>query len=240
MVEEGNRSNRLLFTKNFLLGWIVVFAVAYLPCMAWAETKTKTETPERSASHQSRQENVINSNSNSNSNSNGDLLLLTDYNNDGIEYNPCSVCQGLDILADTAPFPDSLPNTTCEELNFLFENTVTNETAASILVGIENATHEAALIHEHAHFEIKPETCRADPLFNQVFDRCCRASIPLYQCEENVHDYLFNEGGYNTAAPPIVNPDEKLHIDVFLEYEALEEIKVEEGEHTSIERCGMK
>ena len=60
--------------------------------------------------------------------------------------------------------------------------------------------------------------------------------FPLYttdECEENIHQQVIqNNPKYNTAVPPFVGPNEKLTVSVFLQFEALEHIEIEEGTAT--------
>lgn len=74
-------------------------------------------------------------------------------------------------------------------------------------------------------------TCRADLIFNMYFESCCRASVPIYECEENVHEFV-SAKGHNTAVPPIVSPGEKLNVSINIIYQALESLDVEEGTAT--------
>lgn len=76
------------------------------------------------------------------------------------------------------------------------------------------------------------EYCRSLFVFQQTFEACCQPSIPLYQCEQNVHSHIFDSGDYNAAVPPIVGsgPDDKLVVNVGVQFQALEEIVVEAGE----------
>ena len=120
--------------------------------------------------------------------------------------NPCSICQGLTLQAEKMPRPEIFNNATCGEMNAVFENQP--ETMGTTY-----------------------DSCRGEILFNMLFDDCCRPSIPMYQCEQNVQNYI-SEQDYSTLVPPIVGnePDEKLYVDVALIYQALENIEVEEGE----------
>ena len=73
-------------------------------------------------------------------------------------------------------------------------------------------------------------SCPRDQL-DYAFDRCCKASIPQYECETNIQNLLFN-GAYNSAVPPFTDSKNPLVVPVFIQYEALEDIEVEEGTAT--------
>eukprot|EP00531_Pseudo-nitzschia_arenysensis_P001401 CAMPEP_0116120890 /NCGR_PEP_ID=MMETSP0329-20121206/3411_1 /TAXON_ID=697910 /ORGANISM="Pseudo-nitzschia arenysensis, Strain B593" /LENGTH=544 /DNA_ID=CAMNT_0003614679 /DNA_START=177 /DNA_END=1811 /DNA_ORIENTATION=+ len=78
-------------------------------------------------------------------------------------------------------------------------------------------------------------TCRADLGYNINSDFCCKASIPKYECEQNVHELLLGDNSlvpYNTAVAPIVSIDEPLIVSVSITYQALEAIDVELGTAT--------
>lgn len=141
-------------------------------------------------------------------------------------YNPCSLCQGLTLLADKIPFPQFDPNATCADANAMFED------PAYVLKGNgRNFVAPNATINN-------PGGCRAEPAFNLMFVACCRASIPTFRCEQNVHAYILGDSEYyseyNTVIPPAVGPepDQKLNVSVFLQYETLEHIEVGEGTAT--------
>ena len=138
--------------------------------------------------------------------------------------NPCSLCQGLTLLADKIPDipnPRDFPNATCADMNKYFEQPdFENRGSVSIIPGLENTTTN------------NPGTCRADVGFNIYFEACCKASIPQYECEQNIHDTIlgdFKINNYNSAVPPIIDSDNKLIVSVFLQYEALDHINEEEG-----------
>ncbi len=85
-------------------------------------------------------------------------------------------------------------------------------------------------------------TCRADPGYNINSDFCCKASIPKYECEQNVHDLLFGDDSLvpnNIAVPPIVSIEEPLIVSVIITYQALEAIDVELGTATVFVDIGM-
>ena len=73
-------------------------------------------------------------------------------------------------------------------------------------------------------------SCPRDQL-DYAFDRCCKASIPQYECETNIQNLLFN-GAYNSIVPPFTDSKNPLVVPVFIQYEALEDIEVEEGTAT--------
>ena len=74
-------------------------------------------------------------------------------------------------------------------------------------------------------------TCRSDILFNVYFDTCCSASLPLYECEQNVQNAIPSET-YKPLVPPIAGkkPKQGLEVEILFTYEALEDIDVEKGE----------
>lgn len=133
-------------------------------------------------------------------------LPFIDNNNDGIGYNRCSICQGLTLQSEKIPRPEWYGNATCGELNKMLEN-------------------------QPESWYLTYESCRSDGGLNILFEECCKPSIPMYQCEQNVHNYISNQD-YNPLVPPIVGnePDEKLNVNVRLIYQALESLDVEEGE----------
>ena len=134
-------------------------------------------------------------------------LPMVDRNGDGIAYNPCSLCQGLEILEDKIASPLT-GNSTCGELS-------------------------SSLEYQPEAFGFSYDSCRSDYFFNILFESCCRPSVPLYKCEQNVHNY-FQEQDYNTVVPPIVGFDEedRLNVNVSMIYQALENIDVGEGTAT--------
>ena len=129
------------------------------------------------------------------------------------QYDQCSLCKGLDILENEIPpnvgkiwedeFPE-LINVTCA---------IMNEEYMALQTGYVS------------------DTCRSDPLFNVYFDTCCSASLPLYECEQNVQNAIPSER-YNPLVPPIVGkkPNQGLEVEILFTYEALEDIDVEKGE----------
>jgi len=135
-------------------------------------------------------------------------IPTVDRNGDGVFYNPCSLCQGLDFQADKVIANPLLSNITCGEANYLAENQP--ETLGTSY-----------------------DSCRSSYVFNVAFEACCRPSIPVYECEQNIHN-SFDESDYNTAVPPIVSfdPEDSLNVTVHFTYQALEKIAVEEGTAT--------
>ena len=134
-------------------------------------------------------------------------IPTVDRNGDGFVYNPCSLCQGLAFQADKEITHPLLQNITCGEANYIAEN-------------------------EPETLGTSYDSCRSNFLFNIAFEACCRPPIPVYECEQNIHNY-FDESDYNTAVPPIVSfdPEDSLDVTVEITYEALEKIVVEEGKH---------
>ena len=136
------------------------------------------------------------------------------------QYDECSLCKGLDILENEIPptigifdrfrkqiFEDEFPeliNVTCA---------IMNEEYMALQTGYVS------------------DTCRSDPLFNVYFDTCCSASLPLYECEQNVQNTIPSER-YNPLVPPIVGkkPNQGLEVEILFTYEALEDVSVEKGE----------
>jgi hypothetical protein len=146
-------------------------------------------------------------------------LIIGDDNSDArIRYNPCSLCQGLTILTDKIVDPE---NNTCADASTYFEDPSFQKMGFGAEVLARNVTHYNA------------GGCRSDYEFNRLFLLCCRASVPTYECETNVQNYILGTSSdYNTVVPPIVGPepDQKLNVSVGLQYEALEHIEVEQGE----------
>ena len=135
-------------------------------------------------------------------------IPVVDRDGDGFIYNPCSLCQGLTLLEDKIALPQMMENATCGELNYLLEN-------------------------QPEFLEMSYDSCRGDLVFNMLFESCCRSSVPVYQCEQNVHKYI-DELDYNTAVPPIVSfdPEDSLNVTVAIIYQALEKLAVAEGTAT--------
>lgn len=132
-------------------------------------------------------------------------IPTVDRNGDGFVYNPCSLCQGLAFQPDKVITNPLLGNATCGELNYLAENQP--ETIGTSY-----------------------DSCRSNYVFNVAFEACCRPSIPVYECEQNIHNY-FDESDYNAAVPPIVSfePEDSLDVEIHFTYQALEKLAVEEG-----------
>lgn len=126
------------------------------------------------------------------------------------QQDDCSLCQGLNLLADKEPDPVQTPNLTCADVDNMFRFNWTAPTEV-------------------------PGTCLADGLYNFYSDICCKPSIPRYECEQNVHDLLFGDraiNNYNKAVPPVIDIDEPLDVSVSIIYQALERIDVELGTAT--------
>ena len=141
-------------------------------------------------------------------------IPIVDRDGDGFIYNPCSLCQGLTLLEDKIASPDFLGNATCGEANYLLEN-------------------------QPELFQMSYDSCRGEFAFNVLFESCCRSSVPVYQCEQNVHKYI--DGlDYDTAVPPIVSfdPEDALNVTVGIQYQALEKLEVEEGRLWIVDRNG--
>ena len=130
------------------------------------------------------------------------------------EENYCQLCQGLELLADKLPLGSPTPTTPCSELDLYYQFLYPEPTNLTMnVVG----------------------TCRADIGYNVYTDLCCKASIPKYECEQNVQELLFGDNApkpYNTAVPPIVGVDEPLEVTVSITYQALEHIEVSLGTAT--------
>jgi len=124
--------------------------------------------------------------------------------------NPCSICQGLEIIKDLVPGRDSWmsheTNETCAERNEFYE--VSQASTSNI-------------------------SCRYDPLFNNYFDACCLAPLQTYECEHNVRTLIPPED-YDTLVPPIIGraPNQKLDVNVRLVFDELKDISAEEGTAT--------
>ena len=196
-------STRTVSDRNLLCCLLLLLLSAPLPCISIVGEEPATSQEASTGQQQRQTQDDANTSSN----------------------NPCSLCQGLTLLADKIPDipnPREDPTITCADMNTFFQQPdFENRGDASILSGLENTTTN------------NPGTCRADYGFNVYFEACCKASIPQYECEQNIHDIIlgdFKINNYNSAVPPIVDYDEKLIVSVFLRYEALESVEVEEGE----------
>ena len=79
-------------------------------------------------------------------------------------------------------------------------------------------------------------TCRADDGYKFHSESCCKASVPKYECEQNIHEFVLGGGNglspYNSAVPPINGIDDPLIVSANIVYQALEHIEVEEGTAT--------
>jgi len=116
-------------------------------------------------------------------------------------------------LAEKIPDPVQSPGMTCSDFDryFQFERpTPTNSTRNKV------------------------GTCRNTIIYNYFSDLCCKASIPKYNCEQNIHDALFRNSSrnYDAAVPPIDSIDNPLNVSVEIYYETLTEIQEEEGTAT--------
>ena len=125
-------------------------------------------------------------------------------------YHPCSLCQGLTVLSDKIPFPQNKPNVTCADLNDNF---------------LDHSGETIGTNDQHG--------CRSTEDFVRAFSECCRASIPTFMCEQNVHDYIDQGiglyGKMNPVVAPIVDSDHQLNVSVYLEFELIEDINDQEG-----------
>lgn len=120
------------------------------------------------------------------------------------ENGACSLCEGINLMADNVPsthplIPDTNPlyNATCTEIDFSYQQ----------------------------------QTCSFDlpSLYRYFFKHCCEASLPTYQCEKNVHDLILDDDIYDAAVPPIIRQDVPLDIGVNFVYVFLESIEAEKG-----------
>jgi len=170
-----------------------------------------TATPSTNA----QQDTAQNTTANANANTSNSFVSAADYN-----Y--CDLCQGLVMLEDVNPI--QFPNQTCAMLN----------------EGFRDPSFESTGMHPNSTGNL-PGTCRADTMFNAAFEACCEASIPAYECENNVQEYLFGESSsYKSIVPPIVGNHNKnnqhlhqqLNVSVDIQFDALDSVKVEEGEHS--------
>jgi len=141
-------------------------------------------------------------------------LLQRQEEDKSIEYGPCNLCMGQEILKDKIPgiplgleefFPDFLNgNQTCAETSLFYEN------FGPILF---------------------PNRCRANEGFNKYFEACCRAPIPTYTCEQNIHAHM-SSLDYDPIVPPIVGPDQPLNVSVALVYQAVTNVDAGDGSAT--------
>ena len=65
-------------------------------------------------------------------------------------------------------------------------------------------------------------------IYEFYFKHCCEASIPLYECEKNVQDFILNDD-YNAAIPPIARQDVPLDVGIDFVYMFLESIEAQKG-----------
>mmetsp|Transcript_26926 Transcript_26926/g.63243 ORF Transcript_26926/g.63243 Transcript_26926/m.63243 type:complete len:240 (+) Transcript_26926:105-824(+) len=140
----------------------------------------------------------------------GDIIEDNNSTDDESRYHPCSLCQGLTLLRDKVPFPQNDPSVTCSDLEVEFSD-------RSGEVTDPNDQHG----------------CRSTGHFVHAFSECCRASIPTFVCEQNVHDHIDQGfgpyGKVNPAVAPIIDPDHPLNVSVYLEFELLEDIDERQG-----------
>ena len=141
----------------------------------------------------------------------------------GIENNPCDLCQGMTILNDVGVghhLVTSDDRWNCADANLFFQNPDFDPNFFS------DTPLETIDIPN-------PYPCRALPAFNTAFEKCCQPTIPFYDCEANVAESLFGDGGsygmIQRAIPPIVSGDQKVNVTVWLVYQALEDIDEEAG-----------
>jgi len=143
-----------------------------------------------------------------------DVAVVVPDDDDNAQRQPrprrCTLCEGLAVDASGRfPFPEMFPNATC-----------------SMIAGFVPPDD--------------PElTCRrGDPMTRSAFEKCCRPSIPVYDCETNVHEKLFGASSsssssrlYNPSVPPIpsLEPDEGLEVYVEIHFQTVREIDEEKG-----------
>ena len=126
----------------------------------------------------------------------------------------CSLCQGIELLSNKS----ASPGVTCADMDLYYQ----------------------FVWPEPVNFTVTElGTCRSDLGYNVNADLCCRASIPRYDCEQNIQDLIFSQN-YNTAVPPIKSVDEPLIVSITFTYQALEGIDVEEGTATIFMGVTMK
>ncbi|VEU38808.1 unnamed protein product [Pseudo-nitzschia multistriata] len=122
-------------------------------------------------------------------------------NDDDAVVSDCSLCQGLPMEENFVPFGD---NSTCSELEEFYYSDYKNT--------------------------VPGESCINDVVVNMAFDRCCRQSIPKYECETNIQERLFgSESNYNTAVPPVISMKEPLTVLVSMVYFFLQDIDTAEN-----------
>lgn len=77
---------------------------------------------------------------------------------------------------------------------------------------------------------VLPENCPSDDFVEALFILCCEASLPRYQCEQNIHNQIIaNNENYNIAVPPVASYGEPLVVSTEVIFEYLENIDVEAG-----------
>jgi len=115
----------------------------------------------------------------------------------------CALCRGLPMPEPDKIVETKFGNATCSEVNNFF---------------LSEANRPL-------------QGCPSAADFNLYFDLCCKASVPQYECETNIHDLLFGLD-YNSAVPPITDGDNPLKVHAFLQYETVQSIDVGEGTAT--------
>ena len=159
-----------------------------------------------------------------NSNSTTTNEVVGDGNGD--DDDQCSLCQGVTLLKDHKPEYSLQP----KYPNLLMTGIPLNATCSEIEISLRQGQGSQ-----------NPSQCRSNAAYNYFFWRCCKTSIPRYECEQNIHEQILGgNSNYNSAVPPIAskgggdNDDDEygggpLTVYVQLEYEALETIDVEDG-----------
>ena len=151
-----------------------------------------------------------------NSNSTTTNEVVGDGNGD--DDDQCSLCQGVTLLKDHKPEYSLQP----KYPNLLMTGIPMNATCSEIEISLRQGQGSQ-----------NPSQCRSNAAYNYFFWRCCKTSIPRYECEQNIHEQILGgNSNYNSAVPPIASKGGgggPLTVYVQLEYEALETIDVEDG-----------
>ena len=110
----------------------------------------------------------------------------------------CSMCKGLGlpIKKDVYPFKDSMPNTTCEDFEFIFSLP-----------------------------EYKAECFKNSELLLTFCCETAHQKLPVYTCVENIQNKVFADDN-NILSPPYIGHGEPIQVDVLLSYQSVEEIDV--------------
>ena len=110
----------------------------------------------------------------------------------------CSMCKGLGlpIKTDVYPLKDTMPNTTCEDLEFIFS---LPEYKTDCL---KNSEYLVSLCCEIAH-----------------------QKLPVYSCINNIQNKLFDDSN-NLLSPPYIGYGEAIQVELLLSYQSVEEIDV--------------